>query len=164
MRVARAVWIAVTCAGCSAGAGDASRKEPPAAAPAEPAAEEPVATPAAAAPNAPPDRDEDPCSGLFDPPAGATKLCDEHVMGQGAEIHWSSWAVTTTRWDTFMAYQRPASGCGASTVSKPPLLAVSKDDIRLSIHDVSETSYPTCTTRPGPEANTVIVISAQQKR
>src|SRR5690349_15770315 len=144
--------IAILCAACS-GAGDAPPKEKT---PAAPAAAAPAAAPAAT-PEGPQGRDKDPCSGLFDPPPGASKLCEENVLGKDAEIHWSSWAVTTTRMDTFKLYQERAQGCpDISTVSKPPLLAVSQGDTRASIHDVSETGYPSCATKPGPEAKSVV--------
>ena len=86
-------------------------------------------------------------------------------MGEGAEIHWTSWAVTTPRWDTFTLYQQRAKACdGVSSVSKPPLLAVSKGDTRVDIHDVSETGFPTCATKPGPDARTVVIISTKLDR
>lgn len=152
--------IAIACVACS-GAGDAPPKEK-AAAPALAAAPAPAP---AATPDAPSGRDKDPCSGLFDPPPGATRLCQQTVLGTGAEIHWSSWAVTTSRWDTFTLYQERAKGCpDVSSVSKPPLLAVSQGDTRASIHDVTESGYPTCETRPGPDAKTVIVISGKLDR
>lgn len=130
----------------------------------------PAAAPAAASDAAPvaaavPGRDKDPCSGLFDPPPGATKLCQQSVTGTGAEIHWSSWAVTSSRMEVFQLYQERAKGCpDVSSVSKPPLLAVSQGDTRASIHDVTESGYPTCDTRPPPDAKTVLVISGKLDR
>ena len=156
--------ISIMCVACS-GAGDAPPKEKAPAPAATPAATPAPAPAPAATPAATPDRDKDPCSGLFDPPPGATRLCEENVLGQGAEIHWSSWAVTTSRWDTFTLYQERAKGCpDVSSVSKPPLLAVSQNDTRVSIHDVTETGYPSCATKPGPDAKSVVVISAKLDR
>lgn len=104
------------------------------------------------------------CDGLFDPPAGAVKLCDEHVLGGGAEIHWTSWAVKTSRMDTFRRYQEHADGCSASATSKPPAPSVTKGDARLTIHDASESGYPSCATRPDADHPTVVVISTKHVR
>jgi hypothetical protein len=105
----------------------------------------------------------DGCDGLFDPPEGAVKLCNEHMVGSGAEIHWTSWAVTSARADTFRPYERSAAACGASTTSAP-LPSLSKADSRLTVHDAQETGYPSCATKPGSTHASVVVISVQQRR
>ena len=104
------------------------------------------------------------CDGLFDPPAGAVKLCDEHVLGDGAEIHWTSWAVKASRMDAFRRYEKHAGECNASSTSKPPLLTVSKSGARLSIHDANESGYPSCGMKPDADHPTVIVISEKHDR
>ncbi len=128
-----------------------------------PAADAPaLAAPALAAPAAGPPRPG--CEGLFDPPEGAAKLCDEHVLAGRGEIHWTSWAVTTSRADTFRPYHARASACGAGATFKPPILSVSKGDARLSIHDKGESSYPSCATKPGPAHASVVIISIKHDR
>lgn len=103
------------------------------------------------------------CDGVFDAPPGAVKLCDEHVLADKSEIHWTSWSVTTSRMETFEPYRKRAGECKMGFTFKPPILSVSNNaDMRLSIHDVTETGFPSCSTKPGAEARSVIVIS--QKR
>lgn len=150
-------------AGCSRPQGEPSASEGPR------ASSTLAASPPGAPPNAPaaarkagPPRAG--CEGLFDPPEGASKLCDEHVLGGGAEIHWTSWAVTSSRMDTFRPYQARATGCGAGFTLKPPLLDVAKGDERLSIHDAGEAGYPSCAAKPDAAHPTVIVISTKHDR
>ena len=102
------------------------------------------------------------CAGLFEPPAGGTKLCDEHVAAEGEEIHWTSWAVTASRMDAFKPYGDRGAACGASVVTKPPILAVSKGEMRVSVHDKGETGYPTCASTPGPGDQSVVLISTRR--
>jgi hypothetical protein len=104
------------------------------------------------------------CDGLFDPPEGAIPLCNEHVLGDKAEIAWTSWAVTSSRWDAFTPYQKQARGCDAGFVTKPPILSVSKGDQRLSFHESKETGYPSCETKPDDAHPTVIIISTKHDR
>lgn len=104
------------------------------------------------------------CDGLFDPPAGAVKLCDEHTLGSGAEIHWTSWAVRTSRVETVRLYEQRAAGCGATATSNPTSLSLGKGDARLSVHDASESGYPSCTTKPPADHPTVLVISTKHDR
>ncbi|MDF2696499.1 MAG: hypothetical protein K0S65_4882 [Labilithrix sp.] len=106
----------------------------------------------------------DGCAGLFDPPEGAVKLCNEHTMGGDAEIHWTSWAVTTSRMDAFERYRTRATACSASVTTKPPILSVTKDETRLSVHDATETGYPSCANRPPPSHASVIIISTRHVR
>jgi len=130
--------------------------------PAPPPATPNVAPPSAvAAKSAGPPREG--CDGLFDPPAGAVQLCDEHVLGDGAEIHWTSWAVNASRTETFHVYQQRAGECSGSSTSSPPLLSVSRGDARLSVHDANERGYPSCAARPGPDRPTVVVISTKRE-
>lgn len=156
MGTLRIAAIAAVCGACSAGGGD------PASAPAP--RKTPAPAPAPPAPVAAAEPPADRCADFFDPPAGATKLCDEHVMGEGAEINWTSWAVATSRWDTFTVYQTRARECGASTVSKPPILSISKDETRLSVHDKDEPGYPSCASKPGAGDRSVVVISTRRIR
>jgi hypothetical protein len=104
------------------------------------------------------------CEGLFDPPEGGLKLCDEHVMAMNAEIHWTSWAVTTSRLETFRPYRERAGKCGASVTFKPPLLSVGKENLRLSVHDANEAGAPSCATKPGAAHASVVVISTKYER
>jgi hypothetical protein len=157
---------------CSRPQGEPTAREaplasPPAAARPPDATLRPNAAPNAA-PNAPAAGRAGPpragCEGLFDPPEGAVKLCDEHVMADRAEIHWTSWAVTTSRLDTFQTYRARTTECGASATFKPPLLNVSKGDQRLSIHEAGETGYPACAVKPDAARPTVVVISTKHDR
>jgi hypothetical protein len=105
------------------------------------------------------------CDGVFDPPQGAIKLCDEHVLADKSEIHWTSWSVTTSRMDTFDPYRKRAGECKMGATWKPPILSISNNaDMRLSIHDVTETGFPSCSVKPGAEAKSVIVISQKHDK
>jgi hypothetical protein len=106
----------------------------------------------------------DGCAGLFDPPEGAVKLCDEHVVANGSDIHWTSWAVTSSRTDAFRPYEQRAATCSASVTTTPPLLTVSKEAKRLSIHEATETGYPTCANRAPATHPTVVIVSVKVDR
>ena len=122
----------------------------------------PSASPSASTPPAGPAGDE--CATLFSPPPGAHKLCDEHVMGKGAEIHWQSYAFTEPRFAVFKPYWDAASRCKVSLVTKPPLLSISRDGWRLEAFDVEGGGFPTCDKAPGPEHKSVIMISVKYDR
>jgi len=130
--------------------------------PAVPASSPPTSESAVAA-AAPPARAG--CDGVFDPPAGATKLCDQHTLGNNMEIHWTSWTVKTSPWETFEPYRKRAGECKMGFTFKPPILSVSDNaDMRLSIHDVKETGIPSCEKKPDGEAKAIIVISRKHDR
>jgi len=104
------------------------------------------------------------CDGLFDPPAGAVKLCDEHVLASQGDVHWTSWAVTSSPAETFRPYEQRARGCGASTISKPPTSSVENGETRLSVHDANESGLPSCAAKAGTSHPTVVVISTKHGR
>lgn len=87
------------------------------------------------------------------------KLCDGRTVTDLTDAKWTSWAVTTDRMETFWAYQRRGEACGASSVSKPPLLAVSNADTRLSIYGTEESGYRSCANEADALHKSVIVIS-----
>ena len=133
----------------------------------------PGAAPPPPAPNAPPPNvvaakfagpPREGCDALFEPPAGADKLCDEHTRGEGATVHWTSWAVKASPEDTFEHYRERAAACGATSSSEPPMPSVRKGDARLSVHDAKETGYPSCATKPGADRPSVVVISTKGDR
>ena len=131
--------IALVCVACSGG-NDTKPKE--------------KATPAPAAT----------CEGLFEPPAGGTKLCDEHVMAENEEIEWTSWAVKASRMDVFRPYQERAGACGAGVVTKPPILAITLGDQRVSVHETDDTTFPSCANKPGPDDQAVVLISTRRAK
>jgi hypothetical protein len=96
---------------------------------------------------------------VFSPPAGAEKLCDQHDMGANAEVHWQSWATSEARVDVNRRYQEIASRCQLGFVTKPPIFSVTKGPTRLSTHEASPVSYPTCSKSASASHKTVIMIS-----
>jgi len=121
---------------------------------------EPSAIPILPAPSA----DAQHCARLFEPPAGADLLCDEHVLGGGAEIHWRSYGTTETRGQVDARYQRAADGCGASLVFKPPLFSIEKGALRFETFEVESTVYPRCTKAPDPAHRAVVILSEKHDR
>lgn len=106
----------------------------------------------------------DDCAALFAPPPGATKLCDEHVLTEGSEIHWQSYAHADDRYALWPSYQERARKCGAGTISKPPMLEVVKDDRRLELFDAAGGGFPTCTVAPAADRKTVVLVSEKHDR
>jgi hypothetical protein len=104
------------------------------------------------------------CTTLFVAPPSGKELCNEHVMGNGAEIHWRSYAYSEDRYALWGPYHRRASKCGASFTFKPPLLEVSKQGMRLELFDANGGGYPTCSVKPSPEHKTVVVVSEKLDR
>lgn len=105
------------------------------------------------------------CKRLFAAPAGAEPLCNEHVMGNGMEIHWRSYGSKEARGALEPPYQSGAGQCKYGLVFKPPLFSVSDNaDNRLEMFEASDKSYPTCSVSPKPEHKTVIVISEKHGR
>jgi hypothetical protein len=101
------------------------------------------------------------CEHLPAPPASAEKLCDEHVMATGAEIHWQSYVSRDSRLDVNRPYQEWASRCHAGLVTKPPIFSVTQGQTRLSTHEPATADFPTCNKSPSPEHKTVIVYSTK---
>ena len=171
-RIPVLVLLAVVgCSGsCKRGKNDGVATTPaPTASPAASPATSPAATtPPSADPSASPTASSAPagdeCAKLFDPPPGGQKLCDEHVMGNSAEIHWQTYAFTEPRMAVFKPYWDAASRCKVSLTTKPPLLNISRDGWRLEAYDVPGGGFPTCAVAPGPEHKSVIMISVKYDR
>ncbi len=115
-----------------------------------------VSSPSASSPNA-----KSECDAIFEAPPDAEELCNEHVRGQKAEIHFRSYGTSEARVDVNRRYQGPAGRCHFGVVTKPPIFSVAKDNLRLSTHEASETGFPTCANAPKPTHKTVIVISSK---
>lgn len=103
------------------------------------------------------------CDALFGPLFGAKPLCSEHVLGEGAEIAWQSYAFKGTPRGVFDSYRKVAEECGASAVTKPPQLSYAKGDRRLSVHAAKD-NYPTCATKAGPGDDVVVIVSQKMNR
>jgi hypothetical protein len=104
------------------------------------------------------------CEALFAPPAGAVKLCDEHVAAEGSEIHWQSYAHADDRHGLWTPYHERAGRCGASATFKPPLLSVAKEGKRLELFDAAGGGFPTCSKAPAATHKTVVIISEKHDR
>ncbi len=105
----------------------------------------------------------DDCEHLFEPPAGAELLCDEHTMGTNAEIHWQSYATNESRTDLDTRYRQSAQRCGVELETQPEL-TLTKGTTKLSTHDATPVDYPSCDKKPGVSQPTVILISTMLKR
>jgi hypothetical protein len=103
------------------------------------------------------------CEHAFSPPSGATQLCNENVMGNGAEIHWQSYATGEARAGVNDRYRALATHCKL-TLAAPPDFGFSRGDTRLSTFEASQPGYPTCANKPSSSQNTVVVISTMTKR
>jgi hypothetical protein len=104
------------------------------------------------------------CDQLFEPPAGAELLCDEHVMARAMEIHWRSFAVAEERVAVNQRYRERAASCAVAIVTKPPLFSISQGNRRLETYEAGAGGHPTCEKAPGPGARTVVVISEKHDR
>jgi hypothetical protein len=108
------------------------------------------------------------CGKVLEPPAGADLLCDEHVLGSGAEIHWRSYGVADDRASVNQRFREAvgalASRCSVGLVFKPPLFSIMGGDRRLETFEASDPSYPKCGKAPAPAHRTVIVVSDKMNR
>jgi hypothetical protein len=102
-----------------------------------------------------------PCQALFEPPKGAVKLCDQHVLAVGAEIEWTSWVVATDRQATFESYRRRATECKVA-LGEP--FTLEDGPQRLAVHAVSDADFPTCSKAPRSGDRSVVVISVKHER
>jgi hypothetical protein len=104
------------------------------------------------------------CEHLFEPPAGAELLCDEHVMARAMEIHWRSYAVAEERVAVNQRYRARAASCAVAIVTKPPLFSISQGNRRLETYEAGASGPPTCAKAPGPGARTLVIISEKLDR
>jgi hypothetical protein len=105
------------------------------------------------------------CAGLFAPPPGAQPLCDEHVMGNGAEIHWRSFGVAEPRAAVAERLRALLVSCpAASLVQEAPRFAIALGNARLETFEASDPSYPTCAMSPRPSTPTVVLVSEMHAR
>ncbi len=118
---------------------------------------EPAASDATASPSAE-------CEKLFEPPAGAELLCDQHDLATDAEVHWRSFALREGRAALEKRYRELAGRCGAEVTSRPGELGIGKGPFRLSIHDAEPKGYPGCEKAPSSEHRTVVLISSMFRR
>lgn len=104
------------------------------------------------------------CEKLFEPPAGATLLCDQHDLATDAEIHWRSFALGEARSALEKRYRELAGRCGAEVTSRPNELGICKGPFRLSVHDAEPKGYPGCEKAPASDHRTVVLISSMFRR
>jgi hypothetical protein len=104
------------------------------------------------------------CQTLFESPAGADHLCDEHVLANTGELHWSSYGAREPRGLVDARYREWATRCGAEIEVGAQTLLVSRGPWRVSTHDAAAHDYPTCGTAPSPRHTTVIVVSRMLPR
>jgi hypothetical protein len=104
------------------------------------------------------------CDQLFEPPAGAELLCDEHVLARDVEIHWRSYGVAEARAAVTQRYRERAASCNVGIVTKPPLFMLSQGDRRLETYEAGASGFPTCARPPGPGAKTVVIVSEKHDR
>jgi hypothetical protein len=103
------------------------------------------------------------CATAFDPPRRGELLCDEHVLAQSSEIHWRSYGVPDDYADVKERYHRLAASCNLGFVFKPPGFSMSRGDLRLEVHEPTET-YPKCATAPQPSHRAVVILSSKTDR
>jgi hypothetical protein len=105
------------------------------------------------------------CEALFAAPEGADPLCDEHVLGNGAEIHWRSFATREPRLELNRRYLERSRGCGLGIVTTPPSFDLRDGDRRhFETYAAGERGYPQCASKPTVAHQTVIVISEITRR
>lgn len=117
--------------------------------------------PGAASASAKPSAD---CPGLFEPPAGATLLCDQHDLATDAEVHWRSFATADARGSVEQHYRTLAERCGAEVKAEANQLGIGRGPQRLSVHDASPKAYPGCDKSPSSQHRTVVIVSSMFRR
>ncbi len=125
-----------------------------------PAAASPISSSSVVAPSASASADGPACEALFGAPPGADPLCDEHVVANGAEIHWRSFATKEARAAVNQRARERSVGCGFGLVAKPPLFDVADGARRhFETYEASAGGFPRCEQQPTSAHQTVIVIS-----
>ncbi|MFO0568094.1 MAG: hypothetical protein U0263_20710 [Polyangiaceae bacterium] len=105
------------------------------------------------------------CGTLFAPPAGAVPLCDEHNLGNGAEIHWRSFAIGEAFAAVSERYRKLGAACGAEVKAEDHELSLGKGEERLSVHPSTPRTYPSCAGQaPLADQPTVVVVSVLFRR
>jgi hypothetical protein len=99
------------------------------------------------------------CSRLFEPPKGARPLCEHTARGRDADTLTRRWATTEPRVSVNARYRDAGMACRFGVVTKPPVFAVLSAGRELSTFDVTDAEAAACTTTPGPDDQTVIVIT-----
>lgn len=100
------------------------------------------------------------CEKLFEPPAGAVLLCDQHDLATDAEIHWRSFGSSEARSALEKRYRELAGRCGAEASES----GIAKGPFRLSVHDAEPKGYPGCEKAPSSDHRTVVLISSMFRR
>lgn len=100
------------------------------------------------------------CEKLFEPPAGAVLLCDQHDLATDAEVHWRSFATSEARSVLEQRYRERGARCGAETSDG----GIAKGPFRLSVHDAEAKGYPGCERAPSSEHRAVVLISSMFRR
>jgi hypothetical protein len=100
------------------------------------------------------------CDAIFaEVPAGADRLCDEHVLAADMEIHWRSYGLAEPRGAVNLRYRDRIRGCSLSVTTKPPLFDLSDARGRkLATYELAG-GFPTCGVAPSASHKTVIVVS-----
>jgi hypothetical protein len=106
----------------------------------------------------------DDCEGIFAAPANTVALCDEHVLGNGAEIHWRSYASTESRAAVNARYRVASANCPYELTFKPPAFGIASGGRRLATYEAAEPEYPKCARTPGAAHKTVILVSEKFDR
>ncbi|MDB4933252.1 MAG: hypothetical protein JWP87_224 [Labilithrix sp.] len=106
----------------------------------------------------------DECAGIFEAPAGAIPLCDEHVVANTGEIHWRSYATAEARSAVNARYRVASANCPYELTFKPPAFGIASGGRRLATYEASEPEYPKCAKTPGVSHKTVIVVSDLHER
>ena len=101
------------------------------------------------------------CDALFVAPAGAEKLCEEHVNATDSEVAWSSYALADPVLKVTQRYRDIASTCAEA---KPTNDSIAVGDRHVSIHDATAAGYPSCEKKPSATQKTVVVVSRRTLR
>lgn len=93
--------------------------------------------------------------------AGARPLCAEHVMGNGMEIHWQSYATADPPPKVVAFYEAALKRKGkADSSGGVEWRGASDPDAIVTVFATDKAGkYPSCAERPGPSDKTVLLFS-----
>jgi hypothetical protein len=110
--------------------------------------------------DASPSANTDACEGVFlSPPKNAVLLCDEHVVANGTEVHWRSYATTEPRAAVNARYRVATATCPYSLTFRGPIFSIAHERRRLQTYDAASAEPPSCAKKPDRTDKTVILVS-----
>jgi hypothetical protein len=122
----------------------------------------PEESPTPSAPQVPPPPEAD--SGVFSPPEGARRLCDQHITGATMHVQWTTYALAEAPAAVVARYRARRYHPDAPEPDTNPdaehLMLRGPGDVVVTIYPAGENnSHPHCAVEPTATERTVLLLS-----